>query len=320
MNFCIIRIFIITWCYMVAFLVVFSALITAYSNFLIRKGLDAIEGAKGDPLIAVRFFIAAIATAFVIYLRHGGISFEPNMLLVGAMSGILLGLLQYTLGRSLQYGPPALSFIVVSGACIVPPVIMFFVFGQKFGHGYSLFNLIGSSLVLLGLIWMAKSQGTQNMACRKSWLVWAIGAFSCGVLYQLSFQWRALALKEGLPHSVLLPFHCAAEDGECFLISMFLAAAFCQKLLPGSRSKPLGLKKPLVVCGVVGGVLSAISGFILMRATEVAHTAIEKAIIYPLFTVLLILLCNVWAKIVYSEKINWPANGISMAGIAVASQ
>jgi uncharacterized membrane protein YfcA len=198
--------------------------------------------------------------------------------------------------------------------------MMFFVFGEEFGHGYTFTNLIGSLLVLAGLVWMAKSQGIRAMSNYKVWLFWAVAAFLCGIFYQTSFQWRALLLKDDLPASPLLPFHCTEAAGDCFLISMFFVGALFQKLLPNNASKASFPPKQVLICGILGGIMNGLSGFILMKATELAVTDIEKAIIYPLFTVLLISSCNAWAKAFYNEKVNWLANGVCMAGIVVGSR
>lgn len=305
---------------MVALYAVLAALITALANLLIRRGLDMVKGAEGDPFIAHRFLTAAIVTALVIYFRHDHVPLNYPMLFLGAVSGIVLGCLQYSIGRSLQYGPPALSFIVVSAACVIPPLLMFFVFGESFGHGYTLTNFLGSLCVVLGLFWMGKTQGATSMADSRLWLFWAALAFSAGIFYQISFQWRALMLKEGLPESTLLPFHMTPAEGECFLISMFISAALFQMFLPRSGKTTNIGAKPLLVCGIIGGILNGISGFILMRATEVATSDIEKAIVFPLFTVLLISMCNTWAQMLYQERVNWRANALCMAGIVIGSR
>src|SRR3546814_5331073 len=45
-----------------------------------------------------------------------------------------------------------------SSACVIPPIIMVYIFGEEYGHDYTVYNLLGSAVVLLGLYWMGNSQ------------------------------------------------------------------------------------------------------------------------------------------------------------------
>jgi hypothetical protein len=296
-----------------------SAVITALSNFMIRRGIDRTEGAKGDPFIIYRFLTAALIAIPIIYLQHGIITVDSNMSVVAIAAGLALGLLQYAIGRSLQYGPAALSFIFVSSVSVLPPVIMFFLFGEEFGHGYSIFNLFGSLLVLAGLYWMGATQGQGHYLSFKKWLLWISVACGSGVLYQSILQWRALLLKLDLPDSPLLPFHCDTSRGDVFMVVTFIVAAMCQMLFKDQSENQTFSKHQIFFCGIIAGVFCGISSFLLLLGTEFAITNTAKAIIFPLNTVLLISLCNSWAKAFYEEKVNWPANALCAIGIIIGS-
>lgn len=304
---------------MATLLMISSALITALANLLIRRGLDVAPKASGDPFISQRFFTAALMVLFVILWQHGSIPIDPNMLLVGIAGGLALGALQFTIGRCLFYGPPALSFIFVSAACVIPPIIMFFIFGEDFGHGYTLYNLLGSILVLAGLYWMAQSQGFATKDTFKKWCFWAFIAFLCGVLHQLVLQWRALLLKPELPPSALIPFHVGAAESDFYMVTALCTAALCQMLFqkPAATTAATTDRKQTLICGIGGGLLNGLSTYLMILGTEWAKTDLEKAMIFPIFTVLLITTCNIWAKMLYKEKVNWPANAVCMTGILV---
>ena len=242
------------------------------------------------------------------------------MALVGVAGGLALGLLQYTIGRCLHYGPAGLSFIFVSSACVIPPIIMFFIFGAEFGHGFTLYNLFGFCVVLLGLYWMGKSQGDNEVVDFKKWSLWVGLAFASGILHQLILQWRALLLKENMPDSCLLPFHCSQAEGEIYIVIAFLVASLCQMLFQSGSEKVHATGKQVLVCGILGGILNGLSCFLLIQGTEYAVSDLEKAIIFPLNTVLLITLCNSWAKALYKEKVNWPANFVCVSGIIAGSK
>jgi drug/metabolite transporter (DMT)-like permease len=298
---------------MAILLVVLSATVTALTNLLIRRGL----GSSGDPFIFHRFLTAALFMIAVIFFRYGQVVIDYGMLAVGAVAGLALGLLQYTQGRSLNYGPAALSFIVVACASLLPPLIMYLLFGQEFGHDFTLFNTVGSLMVVGGLLWMATTGPQGSHDDKKRWITWVTAAFSASTLYQLILVWRALMLKDNIPDSPLVPFHVGPIESECFIVAMFFVAAICQ-LFMGARQAAAPMKK-MLLCGIVGGILNASSGFLLVLSTESASSTIEKAIILPLNTVMLLSLCNLWANLLYKEKINWPANALSFAGIVVSS-
>ena len=305
---------------MAALFIAFSALITAFNNFLIRQGID---GTKGDPFIVHRFCIAALISLPIIYMQHGVIAADPYMSLVGVAAGLALGLLQYAIGRCLQYGPAALSFIFISSVCVVPPVIMFFLFGEEFGHGYTFSHLMGALLVIIGLYWMGKTQKLEESLGLKKWYLWLGIAFAGGILYQLILQWRALLLNDTLPDTWLLPFRIRDAKGDIFIPITFLVAALSQIVLlktsQNNNESSSYSKKQIFICGIIGGVLSSISTFLLIFGTESAITDTEKAIIFPLNTVLIISLCNCWAKLFYKEKVNWPANALSVSGIIIST-
>ena len=56
----------------------------------------------------------------------------------------------------------------------------------------------------------------------------------------------------------------------------------------------------------------------MIRATE-ASTPVEHAIIYPLFAVTIIILCNIWGQWLYKEQVNWKANALCVFGILIGS-
>ena len=52
----------------------------------------------------------------------------------------------------------------------------------------------------------------------------------------------------------------------------------------------------------------------MMKATEMS-TSIEHAMLFPIFSVTLILGCNFWGKWLYQEEANWRANALCIGGI-----
>ncbi len=287
-----------------------SAFFTALGNFFIRRAVTPDQ--EGDPFIRARFFTAGLVSIPIIYLQHSSLNFDPKMAVVALFAGIFLGLLQFSIGKSLQSGPSGLTFIFVSSVSVWPPLLMYFFFGAEFGHDYTLNNLVGSLLVLAALVWMGQGEEKAN----KKWLGWIAVAYASTTLYFLIFQWRALLLKESLPESPLLPFHVNAEEGDLFMAITFIVAALSQTFI---RQKTTSTAPGFYTSGITAGLLAGISTYLLLLGTEYASSATENALIFPLQTVLLIIFCNAWAVKYYKEKVNWPANALAAAGIAIAT-
>ena len=73
-----------------------------------------------------------------------------------------------------------------------------------------------------------------------------------------------------------------------------------------------------VVNGILGGLCNGIGTFFMIRATEVS-TSFEHAMIYPIFAVTIILLCNAWGQWLYKEKVNWKANIVCVIGLLIGT-
>lgn len=306
---------------MTAFFITLSALFIALSNFLIRRGMGDSdqEKAGGDRFIMPRFFTAALVSIPIIYLHHGMVTFDPRMGLVAVFAGALLGFLQYCLGKSLQYGPSGLTFIFASSVCVWPPLLMFFLFGEEFGHGYTLYNLVGSFLVIGGLYWMGKGGKQEESPSFNKWLIWVGIAYLATTLYYSLFQWRALLLKDNVPESIFLPFHSDATQGDLFMALTFFVAALSQLFIRGKKEISPTTKQGFFMSGICSGILCAVSTYFLLLGTECASSDTENALIFPLNTVMMILFCNIWASRFYNEKLIWPANTLALAGIAIAT-
>lgn len=308
---------------MASLFVLVPALLSALSNLLIRKSMDHPKANGADPFLTLRFLAAAALAPFLSYIQFGTVSFDLHMLLLGVVGGAVLVLLQLCIEESLRRGPAAKTFVITSAACVITPIIMFYFFGQEFGHSYTVLNFVGACLVVLGLVWMAKKKhdlsSAENSSINVGWVVWIVVSLIVISGYQALFQWRALLFRDDLPASSLIPFHCSEADGDCFMISMYFTAALCHYLYKGGNIEKLRQFSPktYITQGIFGGVLMGLSGFVLLRITELATTDIEKIVIFPLFSVALIFFCSFWGSYFYKEKVNWSANMLCATGIAV---
>jgi hypothetical protein len=70
--------------------------------------------------------------------------------------------------------------------------------------------------------------------------------------------------------------------------------------------------------GSIGGFLNGVITFLLLVAAKYA-TADEKPVIFPLFSISIIIFCNLWGQWLYKERVNWKATSVCAAGILIAA-
>lgn len=298
-----------------AFVYMFLAsMFTSFSNLFLRKSVGLNGGNEGDPFLVQRLLASAFIVFLALLLQQKPMSLEWSTSLLGITAGIFLGLLMWSMAQTLKRGPSGLTFAILNSASMAPPLILALIFGEAYGHGYTLWNGIGSALVVGGLLWMGWSKDAS--AWQKSWIPWIIAAFLVNASFLVFFQWRSLLLKEGLPSSILLPFRCDPACGDSFTLLMFLTAAAMQLFMPRRTKGTFSLNEQLF-WGGMGGFLNGIGILFMVTAADVAFHSIEKTFLFPLYCVALIVMNNIWSALVYEEKINWLATAICVSGIIV---
>ena len=97
----------------------------------------------------------------------------------------------------------------------------------------------------------------------------------------------------------------------------FAAAAVqvCVYLFASERRKPKGAE---CFYGFIGGGANSISTFFLIWATEVA-SSLENIVIFPIFSVAIIVICNFWGQRLYQERVNWKACQVCALGLLVGT-
>jgi hypothetical protein len=298
------------------FFVMFASSLTAIGNYFSRRSVD-LANQGGDPFIVYRQIAGGIIGFVIGYFIHGTLGWDPYMFALGIIAGCILGLVGWLSGRALRYGPPGLNFAILNSACIAPPLLLALLFGEEFGHTYTSLNAFGALLVVGGILWASIS--TQSGSIRKEWYPWAAASFIVHAFLLTFFQWRALTLKEGIPGSFFIPFHCDPCKADIFVPAMSLAACLIQFFLPFGFQRVDASYKEVAVWGWLGGLISGAAGFCTMMATEAASRPWEKAIVFPLFCVSVIIFCNLWGKAFYKESVHWTAMVVSLLGLLLCS-
>lgn len=292
--------------------VALTSLFIALSNLFIRKSVDA-GGGEGDPYLFERLAVSGVAISLIAVFNLGYFPFNLKMALLGALAGIMLGSLMWSTGRTLKFGPPGLSLMIINTACVVPPILMALAFGAPYGFDYTIYNLIGSIVIVFGML---LGSIHERFGLSRKWLLWLGVTFLLHALYLTYFQYRSLLLKAD-PSSSPLLFCCSPDGADIFGIALFAAAAFYQLLLPRNR-KEFSLS-PYLIWGIGGGIINGLGSFFMLKSTEYATTTAEKTLLFPIYLILLITFCNAWGALLYREKISWLSTAIIAVGILISA-
>lgn len=269
------------------------------------------EGTSGGYL-SIYFAQCFVTSLFVSKIFATNIEFNAPMSVLGAITGSMIAGMLLLAGLALKKGPAALTFAFLNSGAIVPPLLLGLLFKENMGFSLGLGNILGMALVVLGLFWAAWSLIKSTLP--KSWLLLAALTFISQALILTIFQWRCL-LFSSYEH-LLIPFKCDETADAWFMPSMFFAAALINVLLFYLRERRVQ-KKIEIFGGVIGGIANALSTFFLLQATQIAAPK-EKMVLFPLFTVLVILFCNILGRLIYKERIHWKGTICSASGILIS--
>lgn len=283
------------------------------TNLTVRKSVDVGGSTKG-------YFVFQMLSSFLFALLLGPIrnqdfSIPLSVALLGAAAGLILSIMLFSLGRAVEKGPPGLTFAIMNSATVMPGLVMALIFGAALGFVYNMWHALGSILVLMGLFWGAR--GVQGMKEMKPWLLFSTVVFVFHVLLLALFQGRAMLMN--LPHPEQLASFFTAEQikSEWFTPCMFFASGIVQLsiYLRAGRRMPQGGE---VLYGVLGGLSNLLCTFFIIWATERA-SPVENAVIFPIYSVMGIILTNLWGQRFYQEQVNWRACQLCLFGLVVGT-
>ncbi len=290
-----------------------SSFFAASYNFCMRRSLGALHSTKS--FLMIELWVASFCSIMIHPLRTGILYWNEPILYFGGAVGLVFGAMLYFLGRAMEYGPSGLTIAGLNASNVLPSIVMFLFFGPSLGFGYTRFHLAGSLLVLIGILWASSHVGKKEH--KIAWALYASMAFFLHVLFLVAMQWRALMIQ--LPdYSTafrVLPQQLAANPW--FTPSMYMSAAILHTVIfirSGKRSlSPFDWK-----IGIMGGGLNALYAFFLVVSAEKA-SLFEHTMLFPLFSVITIFLCNLWGKWFYQEKVHWKACHLSFLGIVIGT-
>lgn len=289
-----------------------AGLFVAGQNFFFRRSIDA--GGSSKAYLMVQLFLTFLVAIILNPIRSGNYTWDGSMALFGFAGGLILAAFMAMMGKALESGPPGLTFAVINASSVMPSVLMVTLFGA-FGFTYFISNGIGSTLVVLGLFWAAKTAMKEKKSL--NWIIYALMAFTLHTLFLAFMQWRSIFFTHPGQKALFLSFNETQAATQWFMPMIFLAAALIQGYVYFTTEK----RKPLpseIGFGVLGGIANGVGTFFMIWSTEVSNV-FEQAMIFPVFSVSVIVLSNMWAQRVYKEKVNWIANAFCVLGLVVGT-
>lgn len=283
------------------------------TNLTVRKSVDVGGSAKG-------YFVFQMLSSFLFAVligpvRTGDFSLSLPAAILGIIAGSILSLMLFCIGRAVEQGPPGFTFAILNSATVMPGLMMAIVFGASLGYAYNFWHAMGSILVLFGLFWAGK--GLQGVKEANKWIVFSGAMFVFHVLLLALFQWRGLLLNPNRPPEMFAFFAPDQIKSECFTPFMFLVSGLVQ-LFIYLRSGGRMPKSGEVLYGFAGGLANLLCTFFLLAAAERA-SALENAVIFPIYSVVAIILTNAWGQKLYQEQVNWRACQVCMFGLILGT-
>lgn len=294
-------------------LILLASLFVAISNFCMRRSIDSEGSTKGYLMIMLS--VISLIAFFLNPLRVADFTWSYAIAVFAITAGIILSMMLTSLGKTLEAGPSGLTFAVLNASTVFPILVMVLLFGSKFGYFYTIWNALGSILMLIGLFWAGFSS-IRTFDFQK-WLLFMTVTFVLHILFLVFFQWRALCVHFPDERGIFFPFENNEAGCQWFMPIMYATAAIVQSFFYfKTRMKALN---PLALrYGIYGGITNGIGTFFMILSTE-ASTSLEHATIFPVFAITVIVFCNLWGTWFYREKVNWTANGICLLGILIGS-
>jgi len=285
----------------------------AISNLFLRRSIDA--GGTSKAYLMLQLGLSVVVMVLLGPVRTGDFAWDSSMALFAVCGGVLLASFMGFLGKSFEHGPPGLSVAMLNCSTVMPILMLVIFFGSQFGFYYTLWNALGSLLVIFGICWAGWDGGQTES--RRKWLWFISLTFFAHVAYLTFLNWRALFIN--FPGESGLGFAISPEAAtmQWFMPIVFLTAASILAIVFFFSERRVPSKTEFSY-GVFGSVANGVGAYLILRATEVA-TTLEHAMLFPIFSVTLILGCNIWGKFLYQEQVNWKANAACIGGILLGT-
>lgn len=283
------------------------------TNLCLRKSVDV--GGTAKPYFVIQMASSLFFALLLGPVRAGDYSIPLSTALFGIIAGLVLSVMLFALGKAIEKGPPGFTFAILNSATVMPGLLMAIVFDSAFGFLYNGWHAIGSLLVLSGIFWGVK--GLKEMGDLRKWILFSASMFALHILLLCLFQGRAMMMNLPHPEELASFFTKETMKSEWFMPFFFLTSGLVQLsiFLKAGASIP---KAGEVFYGIAGGFTNLLCTTFLLWAT-IKATPIENAVIFPIYSVIGIVLTNFWGQKLYQEQVNWRACQISLCGLFIGT-
>ncbi|NGX42511.1 MAG: hypothetical protein K940chlam7_00791 [Chlamydiae bacterium] len=293
---------------------VVSGFLGAMSNLCMRRSMD--KNGSARAFFVFQLFFTCLVTILLHPVRTGSYGWNSQIALMGLCGGIFLGSMKWMLGKALQRGPAGLTFAAVNSASVMPAIVMVLALGSTLNYELTPHDLAGSILVLMGLFWAGWDKSEKPKT--RAWILFAASAFLLHVLFLVLTEFRAIFLNKHFPNMDNWLINPEKMASEWFVPTIFAAAAGMHAVIYCISEKRIPIMWE-VLWGILGGIFNGACAFFFMRAAETA-TMRESSFIFAIFSISLIIVCNLWGQWLYNEKVNWKANTLCLIGVLLAAQ
>ncbi len=252
-------------------------------------------------------------------------SWDGNILLIGCGAGILNVIMMTITSRALQHTSAGITFTFQNASSVFPNILLFLLLGSSFGFIVTSHQVVGTVLILIGLFAGLLSNKSAKSNSTK-WRRYVFGCCFVQILILCIFQSR-----------FLITGNSASDAADVwFMVGFFGMALIFQTFVllnqrrlkqknyiegQASVATPVNTflsKGSKIIFGALSGIGNAASTYFLLQATQVA-TPLERGLIFPLFSIAVIILCNLWGYWLYEERPKVASLALCSLGIFVAS-
>lgn len=283
---------------------------SALSSLVFRKNTDSSLSANNPSGYLVIFYLSSFILSFTLYPDIWNFDISYLILILGASVGVLSSILMILTSRALKLGPAGMTFAFQYASAIFPGLILFLFLGKDFGFSLTLTQLSGMALVILGLFIGARNKNDNSRA--SGWLKYALACFLVQILALTLIQSRCILFDCAKLGGIFTTLTITESQDIWFMPGQFGASLLMQIIIfLQTRNKFQGTE---VFYGCLGGVANFSSTCLLLLATKYAHP-FEQGILFPCFAVASMVICNIWAKVLYKEKFSMKTNLLCSFGI-----
>src|SRR3990172_9592910 len=91
-----------------------AAIFVAASNFCMRRSIDA--GGTAKAFLVIQLFVVFLVAILLNPMRTGHYEWSNCMSAFGLAGGVILAALMAFIGKSLEFGPPGLTFAAINSS------------------------------------------------------------------------------------------------------------------------------------------------------------------------------------------------------------